>query len=72
MAVRIKESSSKRQNQIDAAPLAFESLVRLVTASSVTIFGEISPLWQNFERLWRFSMVYLVFGQNVVPNLVNF
>ena len=32
--------------------------------SSVTRYGEISPLWQNFERLWRIKSVYLVFGKS--------
>ena len=31
---------------------------------SVTRFGEISPLWQNYKSLWAiFWMAYLVFGK---------
>ena len=37
------------------------NIIRRV-ATNVTRLGEISPLWQNFKRLWIFLGVYLVFG----------
>ena len=30
---------------------------------SVTPFGEIALLWQNFQSLWQFLKVYFEFGQ---------
>ena len=39
--------------------------------TSVTIFGEISPLWQNFTSLWQlFGGLFLIW-QNSQPTLVN-
>ena len=36
------------------------------THSSVTRFGEISPLWQNFKSLWAiFKKLYLVFDKKI-------
>ena len=35
----------------------------LLFVSSVTRFGEISSLGQNFKRFGKFKMVYLVFGK---------
>ena len=31
---------------------------------SVTRFGEIPPIWQNFKSLGKYFRVYLVFGKN--------
>ena len=33
---------------------------------SVTRFGKFSPLWQNFDSLWHFSMAYSVFAKYVI------
>ena len=38
---------------------------------SVTRFGEISPLWQNFNSLWVFLASLFSFRQNIEPNLGN-
>ena len=35
--------------------------------TSVTRFGEISPLWQNFKSLWLFLRVYFVLGKILNP-----
>lgn len=34
-----------------------------IAASSVTRFGVIGPLWQNFTSFWPFLWVYLAFGK---------
>ena len=41
--------------------------------SSVTRFGEISPLWQNINIFWQFLRVYLVFGilLNLLGQILN-
>ena len=51
--------------QVFVAVLTFVSLFTLsrLLRFSVTRFGEISPLWQNFKGLWQFVRVYLVFGK---------
>ena len=38
---------------------------------SVTRFGAISPLWQNFNSLWVFLASLFRFRQNIEPNLGN-
>ena len=37
--------------------------------SSVTRFGEISPLWHNFKSLWLFLRVNFVLGK--ILNLIG-
>ena len=39
---------------------------------SVTRFGEILPLWQNFKSLWLFFEGLFCIGQNIEPNWANF
>ena len=36
--------------------------------TSVTRFGEISPLWQNLKSLWQFFGGLYCIGRNVEPN----
>ena len=43
----------------------------LLLLSSVTRFGEISPLWRNITRLWQFFDSLFLFWQNVKPTLAN-
>ena len=38
---------------------------------SVTIFGEIPPLWQNFKTLRKFFEGLVSVGQNFKPTLAN-
>jgi len=40
--------------------------------SSVTRFGEISPLWQNLKTLWLFFEGLFYIGQNFEPNWAFF
>ena len=36
--------------------------------STVTRFGEFSPLWQNFKSLWLLFEGLFCIGQNFEPN----
>ena len=45
---------------------------KIVFAYSVTRFGEISPLWQNFKSIWLFFQGIFCFGQNFESNWQNF
>ena len=40
--------------------------------ASVTRFGKISPLWQNFKSLRLFLEDLFFIGQNFDPNWANF
>ena len=39
--------------------------------TSVTRFGEIAPLWQNFTSLWQIFDTLFLIWQNVEPTLVH-
>ena len=38
----------------------------------MTIFGEISPLWQNPQSFWQFCVGLFTIWQNFDPTLANF
>ena len=45
---------------------------RIYRRISVTRFGEILPLWQNFESLWLLFEGLFCIGQNFEPNWAHF
>ena len=52
-------------------PIAETIVSRAILAplliTSVTRFGEISPLWRKFKDLWQFLRSYLGFGKMLKP-----
>ena len=55
--------------------ILFQHLVRsndqTFIVASVTRFGEISPLWQSFKRLWQFVKGLLSIWENFAPSLAK-
>ena len=49
----------------------FEKMIFLFYKSSVTRFGEIPPLWQNFKTLRQFFEVLVGVGQTFELTLAN-
>ena len=56
--------------------ILFQHLVRsndqTFIVASVTRFGEISPLWQSFKRLWQFVKGLFRIWEKFAPTLTNF
>ena len=56
----------KERLQLDSFNVKFSrhffEMFHLSSTNSVTRFGEISPLWQNFKSLWCYLRVYFVLG----------
>ena len=49
----------------------FEKMIFLFYKSSVTRFGEIPPLWQNFKTLGQFFECLVSVGQNFETTLAH-
>ena len=66
----------KERLQLDSFNVKFSrhffEMFHLSSTNSVTRFGEISPLWQNFKSLWLLFEGLICIGQNFEPNWANF
>ena len=66
----------KERLQLDSFNVKFSrhffEMFRLSSTNSTTRFGEISPLWQNFESLWLLFEGLFRIGLNFEPNWSHF
>ena len=50
----------------------YSTLIHTIVATSVTRFGEISPLWQKFKSFWPFLESLFRIWQKFLPTLDKF
>ena len=60
--IRHKTHFENRPGKRDACGIDVLIFVKVGVGTSVSRFGEISPLWQNLQSLGQFSSVHIQFG----------